>query len=137
MYNIRAYKKSDFPVISRWWSEQNEVGPTELMMPEESSFIVESEFAEPIAAVTIYMTNSKQFCLVDNLVGNPTFYGQYRKDAIAHLQSYLEKWASSKGYLSLMCMAYKPQLTKRYEDLGYMQTLSGVTTMIKNIQESV
>lgn len=131
MFTVRPYNKKDFPAISRWWSEAQEIGPTEAMMPEESSFIVESEFNELIAAVTVYMTNTTQFAMVDNLVGNPTFHGKYRKDAISFLQSYIEKWCVDHKYRGILCMAYRPSLVKRYEELGYIQTLSEVTTMLK------
>jgi hypothetical protein len=137
MYSIRHYNQSDFPLISQWWNEAKELAPTEEMMPVDSSFIVESEFGEPIAVVTVYTTNSKQFCMADNLVGNPTFYGQYRIDAINFLLDYASEWAAKKGFLSLLCMADKPSLVERYKEFGFYPTIEKVTTMIKPLQESV
>lgn len=67
-------------MIQSWWKLQNEFPPTLEMLPEESTFICEHNKI-PLTAITVYLTNSLEFCMLDNFVGNPEMRGDLRKQA--------------------------------------------------------
>lgn len=128
--NIRFYKKQDFELLSSWWKQQNEPGPTLDMLPEDSTFIVEIN-NKPIISVCLYLTNCKEVCYIENLIANPEFK-ENRKEYIQVLFSFLQNFAKNLGYKKLMCMAYRDALKKRYQEIGLTKTLD-VSIFIKEL----
>lgn len=132
-YKIRHYNDSEYQTIRSWWTDLNEVPPLQDMLPEESSYIFEVD-GQPSICVTLYLTNSKAFCMIDNLICSPLFKekGQ-RREAIELFKNYIDGVVKEKGFARILCMTEKPALKKRYMELGYRPTLDGVTTFIKEI----
>lgn len=132
MFNIRPYKASDYGIIKEWWQESNEVPPLPDMMPEDSSFVLEYE-NEPLVAITLYLTNSSRVAWIDNLIGKPGIDRVIRKAGVQRIVRHTEEFAKEKGYKSTFCFSEKGKLISYYQSLGYMPTLSNVTTLIKEI----
>lgn len=133
MYAIRPYKEEDYSMINAWWSYANEMPPTRDMMTP-NSFVVISEFNEPIAVISLILTDCMVWAQLDNLIGSPEFHGEYRRDAVAYLVEHCEKVALRKGYKALLCMATKENLEKRYQEMGYLPTAKGITTLVKVLE---
>lgn len=132
MFLVRPYEADDFLMITSWWREHEEIGPTEAMLPLESTYIVEQNKV-PVLCATLYLTNSKEFCLVDNLVANPNVT-EKRMKAMDVMDEHLCMVAKKLGYKKLLCMTEKPVLKKRYMEFGYNPTLENITTLIKEIR---
>jgi hypothetical protein len=132
MFKVRHYNKTDFPMISEWWNKHKEMGPTEEMLPEESTFICELN-GTPLTAITLYLTNSKEFCMLDNFIGNPAFRGEDRKEASKLIIEYAENLAKDLGYKSIFCMALNDSLSDYYEFFGYKKRLNNVSTLNKEL----
>lgn len=127
---IRNFKRSEFETVVSWWNKANEQPPVIGMMPEDTTFIAEIN-GRPSLCVTLYLTNSKEICYVENFVGNPDVNKNKRKEAAKILSDYIAVFAGQLGYKRMMCMCYKEPLVKRYQELGYTPTLNGVTTFIR------
>jgi hypothetical protein len=132
MVSVRHYKHTDWPEISAWWAHSGEVSPLPLMMPEESSFIAEVD-GEPALAVALYLTNTPELAYIENFVGNPKLAGPKRREAAHVLVETFCKFAKERGYNRLLCMSEKPVLVKRYMELGFQPTLSGLTTLVRSM----
>jgi hypothetical protein len=132
IFHIRHFQAKDFPEVVKWWNQHQQVAPRLDMMPEESSFIVECE-GLPLAAITVYLTNAS-FAWLDNLVGNPEAPKDQRKKAVDALVKHCELVAAELGKLNLFCMSHDKATTRRYVGLGYLPTLSNVTTHSKEIK---
>jgi hypothetical protein len=128
MRQIRAYKEADYPMIRQWWESQGELAPTPSMLPLDSTWIVEL-YGIPALCVSLILTNTS-FCYVENFVGNPEVKGKMRFEASHWLNQYIAKVARARGYSSMLCMAHKDPLRKRYRELGYRETLNGVSTFV-------
>jgi hypothetical protein len=128
---IRDYTDEDWSVIDSWWKSSGEVGPLQSMMPPDSSFIAEIDCV-PALAVCLYLTNTKEICYVENFIGNPDLKGNFRKLATAILLDHITLFANRLGYKRLICMTEKPVLVERYKEIGFIPTLSGVTTFVRS-----
>ena len=129
---IRPYKQSDWETVLSWWKASGEMPPFENMMPLASSFVAEID-GKPALAVAIYLTNTKAAAYVENFIGNPDMKGSDRRQAARELSDHLAKFAKERGYQCLFCMSEKDVLHKRYFELGFHPTLSGVTTFVRPI----
>ena len=133
-YKIRNYKKDEYAMILGWWNDCQEVAPLPEMLPEESTFILDVN-DQPTICVTVYLTNSKTFCMVDNLICNPAFRdSKLRRKAVEVMNGYVDCFAKEKGFERILCMTEKNALKRRYMELGFRPTLDGVTTLIKGVQ---
>jgi len=132
-YKIRHYNGSEYQLIKSWWVDIKEVPPLPIMLPEESTYIFEVN-GEPSICVTLYLTNSKAFCMIDNLICSPSLKDKgTRREAIELFKNYIDGVVKEKGFAGILCMTEKPALKKRYMELGYKPTLEGVTTLVKEI----
>lgn len=132
MFKIKNYTNNDFKLILNWWVSQNEFPPTEDMLPEESTFICEHN-GIPLTAITVYLTNSKEFCMFDNFIGNPKFPGALRKEASGLIISHAEKFAKELGYKSIMCLATENKLKNYYQGFGYIKRLDNISSFNKEL----
>lgn len=135
---IRPFNpENDFETVLSWWEFHKEIPPTIDMLPVDSTFMLDNNY-DSWLCVTVYLTNSREIAWVDNLVSNPKISSdQDRAAAVELLQSYLESWCRGRGYTKLFCMSETPKLGKRYQELGYIPTASGITTFIKKIGEGI
>lgn len=130
MITIRSYTSADWKMIKEWWHLSGEVGPFESMMPLDSSFVAELD-GSPALAVALYLTNMPEAAFVENFIGNPEVKGEKRKEASQLLADHIARFAKQRGYKCLVCMTEKDVLKKRYVELGFNPTLSGVTTFVR------
>lgn len=112
-----------------------EPAPSDAMLPLDSTFVLEHE-GKPFLAVTMYLTNSKEFCMLDNFIGNPELSGPLRRDFTRLLLNYCEGVAIALGYKKIFCMATNEKLAAYYEGLGFTPTCNTVTTFIKTLERS-
>lgn len=105
------------------------------MLPKGTTFIMEGD-DQILACMTMYLTNSKQFAMLDNLISNPYIDKPVRREAVKKLINHCEILAFEMGYKSLFCMSTKAKLTERYESHGYRPTFRGVTTLTKQLGEA-
>jgi len=132
MFNVRKFKQTDFEMLHNWWKIQDEFPPTREMLPEESTFIC--EFNEiPMVSITVYLTNSKEFCMLDNFIGNPDVPKDLRKEASSLIIAYSEQFAKDLGYKSILCMSLKEKLSNYYQSFGYIKRLTNVSTFNKEL----
>jgi len=132
MFKVRPYTKDDFQMINSWWVIQGEVAPTLAMLPEESTFICEFN-GLPLTCITVYLTNSMEFCILDNFVGNPGYANLMRKEASALVISHAEKFAKDFGYKSMLCFAIKDKLKQYYPKFGYVKRCDNLTSFNKEL----
>ncbi|MES2355615.1 MAG: hypothetical protein V4568_14695 [Pseudomonadota bacterium] len=128
--SIRPYHEADWRMVDEWWGSTGEVHPLPSMMPTDSSFIAEVG-GVPALAVTVYLTNSTEVAYVENFIGNPSLSGESRRAAASVLADYISVFAKSLGHKRLVCMTEKESLVKRYKELGFIPTLSGVTALMR------
>jgi hypothetical protein len=131
--NIRPFKIEEYFMVCQWWTTQGEEAPSLAMMPLESTFMVDVN-GNPILAVTLYLTNSKEVCYVENLIGNPEYKTESRKLAAAKLQEFIEQFAKDRGYRHLVCFGYKEKVKNRYVELGYKKTMDNISSFSKEIR---
>lgn len=127
--NIRLYKESDWSTIKNWWIIANEIPPLKESMTNDSTFVLEKD-NDLLASITVYLTNSKEMAYLENLVRNPEFKN---KEAIKNLVNHAERFTKENGYKRLICFSYKSSLKKRYENLGYLNTLSDLSSFVKEL----
>ncbi len=130
MVLIRPYKASDFPTVSGWWTAAQEGQLLPGMMPEESSFIAEID-GKPTLAVSVLLTNSPTVAYTEYFIGSPDSRGAARREAALMLSDHIAAFAKSRGYKNLLCISYRAPLVGRYEELGYVKTLEGVSTFVR------
>jgi N-acetylglutamate synthase-like GNAT family acetyltransferase len=132
MYSIRPYQDSDLQTVQKWWIEQGLAPVWRALLPLESTYILEID-GEPALCACLYLMNSEDACMVENLVGNPKFKGTQRYEAVPVLFKHLENEAKRFGYRTLVLFTYEDKLKERYQDLGFIKTTENVTTFAKSI----
>jgi hypothetical protein len=129
--NIRLYTTSDYELLNSWWKKQDEPGPTHGMLTLDSTFIVEKN-NKPVISVSLHLTNC-EIAHIENFIANPEYKDSDRKQLIQDLFSFLQDFAKVKGYKTLVAMAYKDKLKKRYEQIGLTKTIDNLTSYIKEL----
>lgn len=132
MFTIRNFKGNDLEMIQSWWKAQDEFPPTMEMLPPESTFICEVDDM-PLVAITVYLTNSLEFCMLDNFIGNPEYSNNLRREASTFIVKYAEEFAKDMGYKSIMCLALKDKLKEYYQTFGYTLRFENASTFNKEL----
>jgi N-acetylglutamate synthase-like GNAT family acetyltransferase len=101
-------------------------------MPADSSYILEID-NKPALAGSLYYSNSENFCMIDNFVGNPDLAGAERRAATRKFLDRAEALAKERGYRRLFCMTTQDGPVEYYKRLGFQVTGQGVTTLIKEL----
>lgn len=132
MYHVRPYSESDLPILQSWWRiTRNLLFPGSLM-PATSSYVLEID-GQPALAGSMYYSNSENFCMIDNLIGNPELSGAERRRGTWIFLQCAEELAHSRGYNKLFCMTSQQGLTDYYRHLGFQVTCQNVTTFTKEL----
>ena len=129
MLTVRPYLPTDYDLIHSWWIASGEVPPQKDMMLLDSSFVLEDE-GRPVMTITVYLTNTPAFAMVENLVKAP---GYKNKKAVAYAFRYAEEFAKRMGYKRTVCFGFKEKLTNLYTSLGYSPALTGLTSLFKEL----
>lgn len=124
MVNIRKITKDDVPMLKSWWAGQGLPEPTDAMIPVESTYILEID-DKAVLSVALVETNMQYMALVENYVSNPE--AQLGEAVGAFLLEFLRIRAKLLGYQNLVCLSLTPQLTKRYQAMGFV-------SMAKNLE---
>ncbi len=132
MVRIRPLGASDLPIIMKWWAAANEPAPPSDTMPLESSFVAEVD-GKPVLSVSVLLTNSPSLAYTENFIGAPDSKGASRREAALMLSDHIAAFAKARGCKYLACIAYRPKLWGRYEELGYVKTLEGVSTFVRQL----
>lgn len=130
MITIKTYTATQYEMIKSWWDKQGEICPTEDMLPLESTWILYIKDT-PALCVCLYYTNIKEYCYIENFVGNPDFKGPERKEGTRILLKYIGNAAKDRGYKKLVCLASNKELARYYQIIGFTATLTNVTTFCK------
>lgn len=136
-YKIRPYVASDYKMVAAWALELTQTAPKDNQLPIESTFIVEDSGGTPITVASVILTNSKAFCMFENLIANPMASKESRRVGVSLLMAYADKLAKENGYCGMLIMSEKPALQKRYQEFGFKPTLSGLMAMYKDLREDV
>lgn len=123
-------KDEHYPELRSWWNARAELGPTLAMIPE-TSYIMYCDNT-PILFISLIMTNTEVVWL-ENLIGNPEFKNQNRKECGILFLNYIENVARSHDKTRFFCMSTNEKTTQRYIDLGFHKTLDDVSTFVRSI----
>lgn len=131
--NIKDYTEENFEEINNWWKFNNLNGFTKDFIPS-TSFIIENENdCINYAFISLILTNIKEYCYLENLIGNPNIEKSIRREYVQQLIKYAEYYAKSLGYKKLMCMSNTEKLKNYYQSLGYLPTIDNVSCFIKEL----
>lgn len=126
---IRPYTADDYPLISSWWIAHKEVAPLPSMLPLESTWILETDEGVPHYTVSLILTNTSEYCYVENFCRNPCLAPN--NSAPANLLEYIEKFAKLHGHKRLFCLAHTEPTKRRYEALGFTKVLEGLASFCR------
>lgn len=130
-YRIRLLHTSDLPMLRSWWERSGEVGPTDSMLPRESTFVLEDEEG-PLLATSVLLLNTRAIAWCEAFIGNPDRKGAERRRAARAGLDFCERFARFMGRESLFCMATRPELERYYEFLGFQETAT-VKCFVKGV----
>lgn len=129
---IKLIQNHEYASIMAWWRLHGMSEPSLAAMPIDTTFVLHLN-DEPVLSVTLFLTNSSEFAMVDNLVSSPLLDRVKRKSLVSLLQDFLEIYAKEAGYAKLFCFADNKKTLERYKQLGYKETSSTISTLIKEV----
>jgi N-acetylglutamate synthase-like GNAT family acetyltransferase len=118
-------------MVKSWWTAQNEPAPLESALPPTSYILTLQD--KPALCVSLYFTNNKHVCLVENFVGNPEVKGPMRRVATEILLEFLEREARRNGVTHLHCTATKKAVGERFKEIGFRETATAVSYFVKEL----
>lgn len=131
---VREFKLEDLAEVGRW-AQEFTGGPPDISQVPETSFVcVENDTI--LAFLSVILTNVKSHCYVENLFGNPYADSGKVKMAVETLNVYVGKFAKALQYRGILILAPTEILMRRYRRLGFKQTLGGVSTMFREVQNA-
>lgn len=131
--DIRPYTHNDYEMIASWWKASGSQAPAQVLMPEGSTYVLSIDKV-PALSVSLYFTNCKAICYVENFVGNPEMKGPKRKAAGHTLMSFIERRAKENGFTHLWGTSFRESTTKRYQEIGFTEAMKNVSSLIKEIK---
>lgn len=110
--NIRPYKPEDYEKVGSWWAvTTGEIIPLNLYGPKWS-YVAEEE-GQPVACVSLLLTNSPEFAYFNALVGNPQ--SDNRAEAVELLINTLEDEAKILGFKRVFLFAENDKMINYYQ----------------------
>lgn len=125
MLDIRHYTDSDYETVASWFLSRGEQAPKRNQLPAESTFLC-CLSGLPILSVSLILTNIDT-AWIEFFIGNPDNPGHVRRTGTKLLLDFLKTFAQESGYSQLFCMSPNENLRKYYKELGFTETLSGLT----------
>lgn len=126
---IRKYDMADFDLLLSWWRLRQEFAPSQDMMPEGTSYIIESD-GKPIASMCWIRTNVKAAAYCANFISDPDSHKETRRAAIAELLGYIRAQARIAGHQKLLAFGYKPKVEQRFLEMGFVPTLRELSAFV-------
>lgn len=130
-YRIRLLHPTDLPMLRSWWARSGEVGPTDSMLPRESTFVLEDEKG-PLLAASVLLLNIRAIAWIESFIGNPDRAGKARRRATRFAAEFVERFARFMGREFLFCMSSRPETEAYYQQLGFEKTAK-VTCFVKGV----
>ena len=116
--NIRKIELEDYEFINKWWTEQGFTALNKDILPMNGLGGIIIEKDKPIAAVYLYLTNSK-VGYIDNLITDPKYVSKDRFDVILMLMRACEQMANDVGCLEIWAITENERIIQRCKALGY------------------
>lgn len=116
-------------MLLEWWRMRSEYPPSEDMMPEGTSYIVEVD-GVPIASMCWIMTNVRAAAYCANFISDPQSNREIRRFAISILFDHILEEANAMGHHKLLAFGYKPKVMDRFLDMGFVPTLQGLSAFV-------
>lgn len=126
---IRPYKNEDYQEIAKWAVDMPKL--SEDLLSKSSTFILELD-SKLVFLMTVYFTNCKEICFLDNFIGNPKMK-EARKEHSQLLFTYIETLAKDLGYKSVVCFSNIDKLTQKYETYGYKKIMNNAYVLGKGL----
>jgi len=126
---IRPYKNEDYNEVASWIVDMPQLSAD--LLSKSSTFILEMD-SKLLFLLTVYFTNCKEICFLDNFIGNPKMKNE-RKEHSQLLFTYIEELAKDLGYKSVVCFSNIDKLTQKYETYGYNKLMKNACVLGKGI----
>ncbi len=128
---IRSYKPSDFDMICKWWTDQNECPPLQGMMIPDGTFILEKNKV-PALSLTVFLTQSKEIAYLEGFIKNPEFKESLEKEAHTLWQHCFD-YAKFYGYTRVICYCMQEKLKQKYVRLGMTLSGNNLTSFVRSL----
>jgi hypothetical protein len=102
-------------------------------LPVDSTYVAEWS-GVPVVALSFFFTNSRALLLVDNLMSAPSAPHQLRRVAIDQMNGFMDALARQLGYRRILCFTSVPKLVERYQELGFQDSGTDLTSLIKELK---
>lgn len=132
MIYIRHYTNEDFNMLTNWWLASGETPPPMDLLPVGSVYILELD-NKPLLSGTIYFTNCEALCHIANLISNPEYKVENRKEYTEVLMKYLQKVAKNAGAKWALALPYKEGIKRIHLENGFRKTLDNITALVKDL----
>lgn len=129
---IRPYSNKDFSVIKDWWLDATKVGPTEDMLAEDGTFILELN-GFPALCLTVLTTQVKGMAYIFSFIKNPLFKKVQLENYGQMLWDHCFEYAKNKGYTKVICFSDNEKLQKKYERFGMSVTGTNLAALVKEL----
>lgn len=126
---IRPFTEADYEVVSGWAKEYPK--PSKELLTKSSTFVLEVD-GKMVFVLTVYFTNCKEICFVENFMGNPELKDE-RKAHSQLLFTYVEKLAKDFGYKNIVGFSNVDKLTQKYETFGYRKLTDELCALGKGL----
>lgn len=121
----------DYEMLEDWWKAHKMQAPARDMTP--STTFITTKASTPYLSVALFLTNTS-LAWVDNLIGNPSVDKSLRRDLVKPTLDYISNYAANLGFNKLFCMSIDPRTSRRYRQLGFVETCKNVNTFVKEIK---
>lgn len=129
--NVRPYTDRDFEMLCSWWKASGTVGIKPSMLPP-TTYVLEYK-GRPVFAHSLVCTNVKEYAYLENFVSDPSYKSPNRHELSLTMVQFMERLAKNLGYKRLLSLAPNSKLQSRYQDIGWTTTLTGVSTVMKEL----
>ena len=129
--NIRPYKEADYITICTWWIIKGEPHPALGMMVENGTFVVELGNT-PVMSLTVFKTQGN-IGYLEGYISSPALNKQDSNELGICLWNYCFDYAKNIGIEHLIVYTSKPKLVTRYESLGMIKDINGLTALYRSI----
>jgi hypothetical protein len=129
---VRKYTSADYEMVSGWWKTGLDKETIKDLYPEESSYIFEFE-GKPLLGASLYMMNSPIACMLENVISNPEYKVENRKELVNEFIEFLLNEAKAKGYKNIILLAYEDKLKDRWLDLGFKCVTNNISAFSKSL----
>lgn len=125
-FEVRKLSGEDLPEVYAWWRAQK-------WPPVSADHLSENGFIIPgYTAGWIYSTDSA-IAWMEFIVANPNTGPEERAQALDALISTMINWTVNRGFTKIFTSVNHPRLKERYAKHGFVETDTGMSSMIWGI----